>query len=710
MTTGGGSVGAPLDGARVDEPLAVGPLRLRSRLFLPTHGTRLPQPRYLAYLAARAPQVAMVGLSASAGLVDLAFGPGGWLPAELGAFDAVAPDLLGPGADAAYEWHRRDLAEQADVVHGAGAVAVGQFVHLGAVKHLEDLQPAVSPSGVRDPYRRELAHVLDEVGIERLVLAHGAAARRARDAGLDAIEIHAAHGYLLHQFLSPVWNRRTDGWGGDGAGRLRFPLAVLAEVRRAVDDEVPVGIRLGGGGLAASGIDTAGLVAIARAFADGGAAYLSISGGSYTGWGGGDHGPGGAQAYVAPEGEVALPNVDDAAAVRAALGAGAVGGGAVPARPAVPVLVSGRIRTVAEVEAILAAGQADAVGIVRGLIAEPELLVRSRRDPAAVRPCIGANECHQPGRPVMCAVNPAAGREAMTRSVTERSVTADRRRIVVVGGGPAGVEAAVGAAEAGHDVVLLEQADRLGGALVAQAPARPELRPYLAWLDARPAAVGVDVRAGTSATVASIVDLAPDVVVLATGAVEVTAVGGFGGFGDAGGPAVPVLVASEVLALTLTDDALLAGPVVVIGGLEDAHAPLLVAEVVARRGLEVTLLVEPLVAGEGLEPATRVATTRRLRSLGVRIETGCRVERIGADGVEVVDPLTGRPGSPIAAGTVVDCSMRRSRHELLPGLRAAVPSVVLIGDALAPRRLANATLDGHRFGLEMRLAPASPSL
>src|SRR5688500_13777587 len=254
---------------------------------------------------------------------------------------------------------------------------------------------------------------------------------------MDGMEVHSAHGYLLTQFLSPRTNHRSDHYGGSLDNRLRLLCEILDAIHAATYAEFPVGVRVSGH----ENLDE--MCEVARLLADRGVAYLNVSGGTYSGL---DQGA--KMAYVASAYTEPGPNVAAARAMRAAV-AGRI-----------PVIVAGRIVDLRHAERIIAEGSADIVALVRALIADPRIVEKVRLGRVEmVNTCIGGNECHY-GRSVSCAVNPAAGREEEFDA--ESSV---RRRVIIVGGGPAGVECARLAAGRGHDVRLFDEQHALGGAL-----------------------------------------------------------------------------------------------------------------------------------------------------------------------------------------------------------------------------------------------------
>ena len=671
-------------GHRLFEPVTVGGLRLRNRLMMTTHGPRLPEERYLRYLDVRSRDVALVGLHAAWGLSSFPPGLGRFRPDEPVEPDSVPPDPLTPEGREYCERYVAVLAREAAVVHANGALCVGQLHHPGASDHGDVLRAVVGPSPVADEFRRRVPHVLSREEIAALVQVFAETAGRVSRAGLDAVEIHAAHGYLLQQFLSPLTNTRTDRYGGSLERRLQLLLDVVTAVRDAVGGAVegavgvaggggagglPIGVRLPGSEAAEGGLTTEDMCEVAARLEAAGVAYLNVSNGTYTGL---RRGLG--VAYVAPASVPAGPAVPDAAAIRAVV--------------KIPVVVAGRITDPALAEQIIEDGSADIVGFTRALIADPELFAKLRSGRAGrIDACISCNECHL-GAQVRCTVNPAAGREDELGAGPVRHPA----RLLVVGGGPAGLQFARVAAGRGHRVTLVEQADELGGALCALGadPSRPELEAFRRRLVAAVHEVGVEVRLGTTATPELIASVAPDRVVMATGAAEDVPVPG---------GADPGRVTTGLAALRGAVPA--GGHVVVVGGLEDHLPPLVVASALAARGHRVSLLTQQLVEGEGVEVATRLAYIRRLRSQGVAVLRLTAVEALIPDGLVVRDTLGNERSEIQGVDTVVFVCGRRARTELADGLRAseAAPAIDLIGDCAAPRRLVHATMDATRLAV-----------
>ncbi len=357
-----------------------------------------------------------------------------------------------------------------------------QLAHNGGVNHATwSRLPVWSASGIANHMEASKQIEPDEI---REVVEHFArSARHAADAGFDGIEVHAAHGYLIHEFLSPTHNVRTDEYGGALENRMRFAVQVLEAVRDAVGAGVAVGVRLVGDEEQRDGhgLGPDDCAEIARRLAHAGLVdFVNVSVGT--------SGIGMVRPMYAPH----LLGVRATSIVKKAI-------------PDVPVFAVHRILTPDEAEGILERGEADAVTLVRALIADPEWTAKARagRDDE-IRACTGCNQgCYgnlTQGYPVTCATNPVVGRESSLGSGT-LTPASTRKRVVVVGGGPAGLEAAWVAAARGHDVVLLERASELGGKvrLAALLPGRAEMAGFADWRAGECARRGVDIRLGVDA-------------------------------------------------------------------------------------------------------------------------------------------------------------------------------------------------------------------
>jgi 2,4-dienoyl-CoA reductase-like NADH-dependent reductase (Old Yellow Enzyme family) len=383
-------------------------------------------------------------------------------------------------------------------VHAEGARVFQQLMHGGPTNIPLDGSAPWGASAVPDPGLGMVCRPLTEWMIDEVIEGFATAARHARDGGLDGIEVHGGHGYLFSSFLSPATNHRTDAYGGPFENRIRLLCEVLAAIRDAVGPDYPLGVRLSADAAEhqTTGTDVARVAATLeqRGLAD----FVSLSLGSHYGRDllmGGLHEPPGYQLEV---------------------------NGAIARGISLPTIVTGRIGALDQVERVLADGGVDLVGMVRATIADPDLVRKTAAGQARlVRPCIACNQAcagglNTRGR-VTCTVSPAAGREITTGDDSLR--TARPRRVLVIGGGPCGVEAARAAAIAGHTVILTEAADSLGGQLrlVRASPHRREITRLIDYFDAVLDDLGAEVRTGTRVTADQVGAIAPDAVIVATG-------------------------------------------------------------------------------------------------------------------------------------------------------------------------------------------------
>jgi 2,4-dienoyl-CoA reductase-like NADH-dependent reductase (Old Yellow Enzyme family)/thioredoxin reductase len=653
---------------RLFEPLTLGGFTIRNRIVNTTHGTGLGEERDLRYLLERARGGAgLMGIHGSNGVATYTVGPG-----PVGSdWDSVPPSPVTAHGIAYYD----DVAipyleNRAKIVQAEGAKCFAQVFHLGAAAHGSRLSPVVGPSAVPDPYDALVPHPLTEEEIEEIVFAFAHGVRRVRDAGVDAAEIHGAHGYLVHEFLSPYSNRREDRWGGDPERRLRFVREILSACRQLVGD-FPIGIRLGADGDGEGkrrGLKTSDLVGIASALQDE-VAYISVSGGSYSGFGEGLE-----PAYVSPWYREPGHNVPVAAAVKAAVD--------------IPVLVTGRIADAAVAEGILADGSADMVGMVRALIADPDLPNKVRGGRAGeVRMCLGLSECHHIGphrTPITCAVNASAAREAEMELVP----AAEPKTVVVVGAGPAGMEAARVARMRGHLTYLCDSARELGGTprRLAVDPNRRNLRDHAAYFETELKKLGVNLMLGNLVGAEDLISFAPDALVIATGGLAVR-------------PQVPGISAPHVVtALDVLSGEAAVGPrAIVVAGLDNHIGAATTAELLVDRGVDVEYLSEHVDFAHGAEDATRFSLLHRLMNKGITVSMCHRLVSVGIRSAAVEQTFTGELRVLEDVTVVLACGLVPN-DALVREVAGAIAETHVIGDALAPRRIMHATVEGARVG------------
>ena len=476
-----------------------------------------------------------------------------------------------------------------------------QITHLGRRTYWNraDWLPVLAPSGVREPAHRSFPKAMEDHDIRRVVRAYGAAAGRCREGGLDGIEIEA-YGHLLDAFWSPATNRRTDDYGGPLENRMRFGLEVLDEIRAQVGSDYIVGIRMVmdedmPGGLGRE----EGLEIARRLIATGMLDFVNVIRGHIDT----DEG----LAHVIPGmGTPAAPHLAFAGEVRAALG--------------VPTFHAARISDLATASHAIGEGLIDMVGMTRAHMADPHIVTKIMRgEEARIRPCVGVGYCIDriyEGGEALCLHNPATGREATLPHVIARS---DRpaRKVVVVGAGPAGLEAARVAAARGHLVVLFEAAPEPGGQvrLAAALARRREIIGIVDWLQGEIAHLGVDLRCNVFAEATDVLAEAPDVVVIATGGV----------------PNTTFLTEGEALAVTSWD--ILSGQAapareVLLFDDNGAHPGASCAEFLARAGVRVEFVtpertVLPEIGGTNYpaylqafgEHGVTITLNRRLRAI-----------------------------------------------------------------------------------------------
>ncbi|MBD8574996.1 NADH:flavin oxidoreductase [Pseudomonas syringae] len=395
------------------------------------------------------------------------------------------------------------LAALADGVHQHGSAVMCQLSHLGwrASNFTDDWLPLMWPQRGREHTHRSFTKQMEDFDITRIVRQYADAAERCKAGGLDGVEIEA-YGHLFDAFWSPS-NQRQDGYGGTLEGRLRFPLEVLNAMRKAVGPDFIIGVRMAVDEDLPGGIDQAQGLTIARALADHGMDFISVTKGRIDS-------SEGLSRVIPGMGTPAGPQLELAGAVRRT----------VP----VPVMHAARISDVATARHALREGLVDLVGLTRPHMADPYLLAKvAAGQEDRIRPCVGASYCidriYISGE-AHCIHNPATGREATIPHITPPS-PAPGRHIVIVGAGPAGLEAARVCAERGHRVTVLEAADKAGGQVrVAAMPfRRRELIGIIDWRVSECERLGVNIRYNCYAEVDDVLALKPDTVIIATGGI-----------------------------------------------------------------------------------------------------------------------------------------------------------------------------------------------
>lgn len=400
------------------------------------------------------------------------------------------------------------LRELTDALHAHGAAVMIQITHLGRRTgwNRADWLPVVAPSGVREPAHRAFPKEMEDWDIARIVQSYGDAAARAKAGGMDGVEIEA-YGHLIDQFWSPATNRRRDAYGGTLENRMRFGLEVLAAIRHAVGPDFIVGVRmvadeqLEGGLNQEEGLEIARRLAATRQID-----FLNVIRGHIET----DEG----LSHVIPNmGVPAAPHLELASLVRRQVG--------------LPVFHAARIADVATARYAVEAGHVDMVGMTRAHLADPHIVLKIQRgEEARIRPCVGAGYCIDriyEGGDALCIHNPATGREETMPHVITRTRGAPQN-VVVVGAGPAGLEAARVCAERGHTVTVIEAGSKAGGQLrlAAALERRREITGIVDWRLGELDRLRVRIRYNTLAEAGDVLAERPDVVIVATGGVPNT--------------------------------------------------------------------------------------------------------------------------------------------------------------------------------------------
>ena len=634
---------------RLFAPINVGTMRLRSRVMLPPHasaigniyGTEDEARRNIAYFEQRAEAgVAWVG-SLSTHLRNTV--PPGFEPTGIGA--ATTGFFRLP-------FFVERVQAFCESMHSRDTTVTVQIVHQGGMPH--------APSPVMSaPTINLMPHVMNQDDIDAFVREYAESARLSQAGRADGVELHLNHDDLHEWFLSPLTNHRDDRYGGSLEGRARFAVECLRAIRDVVGDSMTVGVRMNIREELPGGYDVDGGIALAQ--------YLESTGLiDYV------HGvvgtPWGNPSYIQPTYVEPAQFADLSGRLRAAL--------------SVPVVHTGRITDPDIAEAVLASGQADVVGMARAHIADGDLLVKAREGRAHdVRPCVGGNECisrrYVEGLPFGCAVNPGTSHEVEGPWVNP----APGRRLLVVGGGPAGMELAALSAEAGLEVELHEAEPDLGGQLryVVNAPQHEGFARYLDWQRRRLDHVGVQVRTRSRLGVDDVLADDADVVAVATGA-------GPRRPGIPGADSAHVAEVREVLAGRAD-----LGERVLVVAQDDHLAPLSVADHLAMAGHQVTVVYATHQPAPLLGRYIIGSILGRLDAADVRFVFMEEVVGIERNTVSTRHVYSGRERTLGEFDSVVLACGSVSEAGLYEALRAKRPEVHVLGDAYAPRRLVFAT-------------------
>jgi 2,4-dienoyl-CoA reductase-like NADH-dependent reductase (Old Yellow Enzyme family)/thioredoxin reductase len=639
-------------------PYTIGSMTVRNRIVVPGHATLfmppdgLPTDRMLHYWLAKA--------RGGVGLI-------------ITHVHNVQPRHLGAPPTA----FQRDEAIAAyrpvvDALHAEGVKFLVQLNHMGGEGTSRPyggglMAPSAVPSARLNlvPTLVEMPHVMEIEDIQAVVSSFREAAARVRQAGFDGVEIQGEVTFLLAQFMSPSRNRRQDAYGGSLDNRLRFAREVIAAVRDGVGEDRVVGIRLSGDEFLDDGLKLDDMLEIApRLEASGGLDFMHIGAGP------------GASAHIPPSYTKPGSLVYLSEAIRQVV--------------RLPLICSQRINDPLLAEDILARGVADLIAMNRAIMADPEMPKKAQEGRLEeIRHCIACNECIARSRsamPIACTMNPEMGREqemALTSTLTPK-------RVMIVGGGPASLEAARVATMRGHQVSLYEKGDRLGGQtlIAARAPGREDLEEVRRYYTYQMERLEVEVHVQSEVTADTIAREAPDVVIIGTGS----------------RPRLPDIPISGETRLTdpraiLNEEVSVQADqgVLVVAGEHHMQA-LSTADFLAAKGCRVEVLTPALYAGAQLETGTLERIYQRLLSQGVVITPLTRVSAIEGQTVITTHVMTKQEDRRTGVDLVVWAYGGEATDTLYHAIKQQVDEVHLIGDAQAPRRLMDAILDGAKIG------------
>lgn len=645
---------------KVLEPIQIAGCTVPNRVVRTAHGTAIGggfmSDDLIAYHAARARGGCGLTILEILGVHETS-------PAPLNMFD--------PTLDEGY-------AKLMDQVRPTGMAVFQQIWHAGHNASPIDGSPPWSASDIPNPLGGDVPIPMTKDMIDEIVGAYAAAAVRCEKGGLHGVEVHCAHGYLVQQFVSRNFNKRTDDYGGPFENRVRFMIEVLRACQDATSKDFAVGARIAPDATE-GGVDVDENIQVVEAVqAEGLVDFINVSMGNYHAFPkmiGGMH-------------EQTGYEMATSAPVTAAI--------------KVPAIVTGRVRTLEEADEIIRGGGADLVGMTRAHIADPEIVKKTKEGRVEeIRPCIACNQgcvgqLLGPEGRMGCVVNPGVGFEQTLGD--DKIGTADvKKKVLVIGGGPAGMEAARVAAIRGHDVVLAEATPALGGMVnfAAKLPKRHGIADSVAWLESEIYRLGVEVRLSTYMEAGDVQAEGADAVIVATG--SQARMDGL----QSTNPGAPVANFERPNVLSSVDllshgRNMIGKSAVVVDDVGHYEA-LGVAEYLVENGASVTFLSTKKELGAKVETALmvepaleRLAAAKEDFTLIIRH----RLMDVGEDEA-VIAPVYEGPKRSVPAETVVFVSANRPNRELYNELSGQVGDLHIVGDANSPRFLGAAFREGH---------------
>ena len=652
------------------EPIRLADMELKNRIVYPPYAIRAAGPdglvtkKHIEYYKARA--------KGGAGLVEV----------ELGYTDDKEARVATMGLLGVYDdLCILGLAELAETIKMYGAKAAMQICHMGRVATPTDIGGLipVGPSAIPDRGSVKLfgnypVRALEFNDIERIIESFGEAARRIKKAGFDAVELHGAHGYLLNQFVSPYANKRTDLYGGDLEGRARFPLEVVERVREKIGLKFPLLYRMSADEFVPGGISLEDVKSFARMLEEKGVNCLHVSG----------------SLYETCELQVSSMYIPHGHMVHLAE--------AIKKVVQIPVITVGGISDPEFAEKILEEGKADLVAMARALVADPDLPKKAAEGRLEdIIPCIRCNGCLEREElrwPHRCDVNFLTGRDGDYRITrAEKS-----KKVLIIGGGPAGMEAARVASLRGHEVILYEKNDKLGGLLFpASVPQfKQDIRRLIDYLPTQIKKLNVKTEFGKEVTPEIVKSIKPDVLIIATGFWPMIAK-------VSGEPKDIVATTIDVLLGKVK----VGEKVLMVGG---GYIGCEIAVFLAEQGKKVTVITNRKDLAEDIEYFSRKVLLQMLDKFDVESNTEARFDGISEKGAMIIDKEC-RRRTIYVDNVILDCrqcnatrqcvSCRRVRKNVTKPFKDLAPEVYAIGDCVEPRNIGAAIREGFLIAYEI---------
>ena len=654
--------------SQIMTPIEIGGVQIKNRVFLPGHTTNfglnnLPTERNANYLAARAQ--GGVGLIITEAI-------------RVHPTSAGRSSTLGSSDDRCIP----SFKMLTKAVHANGAKIFAQIMHAGRQAN-GDATHTAAWSASTIPWTRggQIPHHMSQSDIKMMVKAFGDSARRMQESDFDGLEVHLGHGHLLQQFLSPASNKREDSYGGSLENRMRFTVEVLTEIFKRVPN-MCVGIRISADEFMPNGLDPEAMLEIvAKLNQSFNLDFIHVSHSAY-------HGSHTIATQIADMSFPHAPFRDNAAKFKSAF-------------PNVPILAVCRLDNITAAAELIDSREADMVGLARPHIADPEIVNKFNSGRSSeVTSCIACNqECIgrvEKNLPISCVVNPEVGAEAKWLAIRKEKPVA--KKVLVIGGGAAGMSAALSASASGHLVTLVEGANQLGGQvrLASSLKMRSRIGLLTEELEVRVNKSNIEVQLGRYISNTDVAMADFDKVILATGASLIKRNLGEG---------VPIVSAQEAIETYCTNDAS-NGDKILIFDEEGNWISASIAEELANRGYKVHVVSPTASLFSQITTYSRAALIPRLKTAGVQFHLAAEVA-IESGRVVIKSSLNAQDQAIENVLAVVDCAPRQSNDEIYQSLQLGDSArFLIIGDALSPRTAAEATYEGNAAGafLDLDLA------